>query len=757
MKKNIIFVTLFVAVVAFAAAITDDSLKLGKPGSSADKKIEFDVGDGASNPSIVVDNTNKDFDFNKAVNIAADLLKVGDGTAADQEVVFDIGAGSSNPRFKWDAASTSLQFANDGTSFKKIGSGAGASGINLLSDFNADFETGSPPSEWTASGGSFVSDTATEMFGLQSGVFDASAAAQTLSSGLHTIERGFIGQKCQGTIYYRYTGTGGDYKLQVVDQVPNVLAEIDIAATTGSNVGQVGVFYDCPTTATDQLRLRVVAVAADPVAITVDNAFVGTGKNDFQLSQSDLYAGVVYNNVAGCDVTTTSGTVAEVANDADCTSRSAVGNAQFVNNQFKMRVSKLPKGRYELSTMVPVYSDTSGTTCEFYVRATTGGMPVAYGAVGFITGLGSNPIGTMVNLPWNQATDVGQTDFHMEWRRTAGAGTCHMATASAGGATFSMSLKRYPQQTEGALNLETAGWFFDGSIGGAVVDLGTGTVASYATATNAGLDLVLHPGSVPGRIVCNANPSTGLTCAAGNEEMGVSVDIPSAGMYEACFQFSHYSNIGASSELITVFQVVRTADASGAIVEEGKSKTQHDIYNTGTNTVSGVPYTNCGTFNIPSAGRHAFRLYYEQLAAGTINASHVQLDRLGTHGQRDLHITIRPLNQQLPAPVFTDIRNKVDAGISNEFIGRLYVAPNCGTASCTVGGSNGNWFTSITRSAPGSYLLDYTGRFSAIPTCVFTGNQDANWWQNTTTINTFQFTTGTGLDGGFQILCMGPK
>ncbi|OQB05764.1 MAG: hypothetical protein BWY19_00789 [bacterium ADurb.Bin212] len=187
-----------------------------------------------------------------------------------------------------------LEFTNDGSTFKELGSGSGgAGGVNLLSAFNADFETSSPPANWTSSGGTFVSDTATEIFGTQSGVWDSSASAQTLCSNATTIERGMIGQKCQAQIYYRWpSGVANDIRMLVKDTAVEV-ATVNLTPTTGDNVTSAILVYDCPDTATDTLQMCLESTVVNPAAITVDNAFLGSGNSMITEKPQDVFSAKV--------------------------------------------------------------------------------------------------------------------------------------------------------------------------------------------------------------------------------------------------------------------------------------------------------------------------------------------------------------------------------------------------------------------------------------------------------------------------------
>lgn len=124
-----------------------DTVQMGKSGSAADKKLIFDVGDGASNPSILIDSVNKDFDLSKTLNVTGDSnvsgnqiisgnstvngtglvkgnLTIGSGVSGDKSIT--VNRGGSNPYLKWSETDNSWLFSNDGTLTKKIGSGSGS-------------------------------------------------------------------------------------------------------------------------------------------------------------------------------------------------------------------------------------------------------------------------------------------------------------------------------------------------------------------------------------------------------------------------------------------------------------------------------------------------------------------------------------------------------------------------------------------------------------------------------------------------------
>ena len=629
--------------------------------------------------------------------------------------------------------------------------------VNLLK--NPGFE--SRTSQWSKTGSStFTMESAAPLAGTYSAIWDASATGEFFRSSTYTIPAGLKGTTCLIQMKYLWdTGTSGHILMNVDDGTNNV-ATMSLDPTTSGVPRTAQLNFTCPTSGTVRFELESTANA---VAFTVDEAYLGSGRNSAQLSQAELYAGVVYNNAVNCDVSTTSGTVSELADDADCNSRSSVGNAQFVNNRFKMRVAALPKGNYQLQTMLPFYSDAATTSCEAYVKATAGGMPTTYliaaGATGALY-LG-NPQGVSTTAVWNNPNDVGQVDFYIEYRRTAGAGACHMATTSAGGSAFSMSLLKFPVQSAEAVTLETSGWRVDANIGGTNPNMGTAAQSSYIGIEDAGLDLVNNAGSgsIAAQIPCSStNAPTGLTCAAGNESVGVAFNLPSAGDVVACATFSQEINTGAGGSLISTFQLVETAPNAQTIIQEGKSRIT--AQGRAASTIVNQPIRVCGNFTFSSAGQKVIRAMYEQSVTATINNNLILADRNTSNGQRDIHFEVYPLNQQMPTPVFTAINKKTESNTPGERVERAAIT--CSTSS-TIGAQSGAWLSAIGNRSTGQCTITMAnGMFSSAPACVITLKDGGTLTSSYAAINVVSTTSLTVVYSAASnwegyLVCMGPK
>ena len=153
---------------------------------------------------------------------------------------------------------------------------------------------------------------------------------------------------------------------------------------------------------------------------------------------------------------------------------------------------------------------------------------------------------------------------------------------------------------------------------------------------------------------------------------------------------------------------------------------------------------------------------YEQDTTATATSNIILADAGAAVGQRDIHFEVYPINQQMPAPVFTAINKKTESNQPGEKIERARINNNGST--CPTIHQSGNW-VSATRSGAGVCALTFTG-FASAPACVITtaggaadtANQSAVVPTSTgMTVSTFVSNTAAPTDKAFDIICMGPK
>ncbi len=799
---------LFVTIAALAANFTDDQLQFGKPGSSANKEIVFgasnkkklkhvpgtltldyegnnlSVGDGlntsdktlklnkgASSPTFRHNFTSGDLEIENApvLNQKGNTLSVGDGTNTNKVLKFNKGA--SSPEIRYNSTTGKLQFTNDTTTYKDIGSGSGGGGgTNLLQEVNPDFESGT--SNWTASGGTFIAETTTPLFGLQSGDWDSNASGQTLSSALVTIQRGFIGKKCTADLEYRWpTGVSGDLSFQVVNQVPNILATVALEPTTGSNIRKAFLAFDCPTTATDQLRARLISNVTNPAVIDIDDVFVGVNKSTTNVTQASVWARARWLPNPSCQWDAAGGGTilthwTDFPADTDCNNPQVFGQAVVPATKVpRLGVANLPPGKYRLEAKG--WHGNAGSNS--IVWTTTDGTNDGGDRVFSISASGvyQGPI-----LGFFEYTSAqSNVEFRVISQLTSGSGSGIIPNAenTQNETLYELVLYRYPVEAGEALNLETTGYYVEGNIGGANIVLGNSLISTYNEVTNGSLDLVVRTGSAPAGIACSSgNPSVvgSLTCSAGSETPGITFNVPYAGKYEVCS--NGYMVATGTSQAVAGWQLyeVPNSGALTLIQAGGQKQMVHGM--TGSTFDTGSAFSICGNFDFTSAGQKTIKLLRTQ-PSNTVTNFLLMADRDGSTGQRDIRFVVRAITQQFPAPVFTEITNglKQRPNFPNTPTNPIKHIVGRFSSGCATLQAPGGWLSSATQAGTGicSFTLN-GGVFSSPPICVCTaettdgGGRRYCAFDTTVHTNTFVRTrltneAGTAIGDTVSLSCWG--
>lgn len=786
MKRNK-FLSLAMALVftttqTFAASIGDDNVDLGKTTSTGDKSITFkgptsskklkgsqagalgyngnslSIGDGANT-------ANKTFTFDKGasspffqynfstgaidtgnlsiLNHTGNELYVGDGTNTNKVLKFN--KGTSSPEIRYNSSTGKLQFTNDATTYKDIGSGSGGGGgTNLLQDFNFDFEAQNPPQNWTASGGTFVAETTDPLFGLQSGSWDSSASAQTLSSSLVTIEKGFIGKKCTADIEYKWpSGVAADLSFQVVDQVPNVLATVNLEPTTGINTRKAFLAFDCPSVATDQLRVRLLSNVANPALIVVDNAFVGVNKSTVNVSQA-LFAGESYwNSTASCTWSRTSATLGPVGATAACPGPtivdSTVGTWLTTDTDLpRQTITNLPAGKYRATFWTQQSASANAATALAINDGTT--------TCEAVSGEHSNSSssGMTVSCVFVYSSPQASRTFEL-YTAAAGGNTTTLANSNTS-PKYSMKfhLEYYPLNDSQALNLETTGqsWsgYHDSTCGWArgnvaYGDFGTDASCALVERTNQGFGSVTtQAGTLPG-IVFNA---------------------PSSARYWVC------ANATSDQAVAGEQYFLRLHDGTNTISE---TNFQDVLGSTGQHRPTSMV---CGIYNA-SAGTKTISLQARSSAGATITVQGL--------GGNAIEWSIFRMDQAFPAPVFSELQNKVgtpgygnDTKVCSFYVSNgIGVTTPCSSAGCSTQKIKGGCANlgSVTRASAGRYTYTFPGGYWSSPgevSCQVTlssGGSGRLWpylgndFSTTVRDINFDNSSAVGADASFEVTCHG--
>lgn len=692
-----------------------------------------------------------------------DKVTQGKSTATDKDYVFNIGAGANNPKLRGKASTNKLQFAHDGTTFKDIGSGGGAGGGGVVLNTNTGFEEGL--TAWTASGGTFTLETtaANVGFATQAGAWNPSAASQTLSNDAITVPAGLFGKVCSLSWYYK--GGDANLKAQVYDG-SSVIAESAAMSTQATYSGKQVIYFTCPSSGTIQARF---IASADAALVYFDDVKIGQESLFNVFPKSILYKGK-HDKECTWTIAATVDVWGDPANDATCTL------TQEKNSGF--------------GTVSTTGAATPGIT---FTAPETGVVEVcAFGA--FISNNTNDYTAT-------QLTDASNVQLSQNYTLTSGTASngypmCGFldvtkgASATAkvrvktrnGTSTFtgfvagnfnadaiqwSMKYVDYANTSE-AISIDQSGWRIDANIGGANIDLGTSTIATYTEVTDASLDLVLAPGSAGAEIPCSStNPSSGLTCSAGSESVGLAFTPPSAGTYEVCSAVIHNANLAATGTAQVNFQLVETPNNAQTILQEGNQRNQ-----SGMDTTSGAlnlefPNYVCGVFNFADTSKRTIRLMREQVTGGTVNNNRVRADRSTANGQRDIHFKVRRRVEFADVVKFTNMVTTGRAlGLKIAFVGFGGVAENaqCTSSPCTIHYQSGE-VTSVTRTGGGLYNINWAANtWTQKPMCSAVTNSSSGsrnpQYAYATGSNTVSpinmYDPGIGFsDAGASVTCMG--
>ncbi|MCK5609726.1 hypothetical protein KAR91_48075, partial [Candidatus Pacearchaeota archaeon] len=269
--------------------------------------------------------------------------------------------------------------------------------------------------------------------------------------------------------------------------------------------------------------------------------------------------------------------------------------------------------------------------------------------------------------------------------------------------SLTWTVTRYPLNSSEAFNLNTQRFLINANIEGGNLILGTVPVSAYAEIVNAGLSMTINEGSKPAEIPCSAtNPSTGLTCSAGNEGLGVVIpNLPYAGRFEVCAAFGHQINLDSTDTLVSYFQWIETPNDAQTVLQTGKVRQPSGINNVSTAGLQRedtLPVSICGEFEFNSAGKKTLRLMYTQETAGTPVSSVILADGAsGSQGDRDFHVTVKSLTQGFPLPfIFNTVTTSNQNG---ESIHTAKISQGAGT--CAVDSQRGTWISSISTFGAG--------------------------------------------------------
>lgn len=720
-----------------------------------------------------------------------DNLRIGKPINGEKNLRFN----RSGPKvgLRWSETNSRMEFTNDGTNYKALGSGGGGGGgVNLLQDANFDFESG--VGGWTASGGSFTIESASPLNGEGSGKFNASATAQTLSSANFIVLAGFEGRKCQVHIpYYKYeSGSDGDYVLKVLDgEDTEIVDGINFNVTGATATSSIFQTFDCPLLNggddSDEIRV-VIESTADAGDLIVDDIFLGQGRNVFDFNSPAFVGGITTPaNQTNCSPTITGiGSWIAFGTDADCatwtpaTSKTTVTGTQGVPH---FTINDMKQGQHFATIQINYLGST--TTDGLYdclmsleYNDGTGAKRAGVSGITSYQTAGSQIPGAMASFVANFSTATrGDVDFRLLGNQSGGTGNrCQLRLDSVTPNPPSVIIYTVAESPVEGQTYDTVGWRVDASISGANPDLGTSSVATYTGITNGSLTLENSTGRgvISAQIPCSStNPPTGTTCAAGDESLGVSFVAPKAQDVKVCAAYSVADNCNTGTGICSTgytFKIAQTGNSDQIISASGGE----NVAAGGTlqqNSGNGVQIRSnmkvCGRFSLASSGQKTFRLMRVQDAATNISSSFIFGD--AGLGLRDVRFTVEPINESMPTPVFDDLTSALASTLKSSTSNISYkgVAVNttCSVSPCTKTNEYGGWGT-VTRSGTGAYNAPFSGAYSSTPICSVnsllgtggvTCQTNGSPSINSVNVQCNSVSTGAAIDDRFSINCFGPE
>lgn len=625
---------------------------------------------------------------------------------------------------------------------------------NLLKNPGFEFAK----ADWAASGGTAtITTTAANVAeGARAYSWDASATLQYVTSTARTLSAGYYGNNCLAKVLYKTAESTVPYVLEALDGSDNVLGSQTLNAASIFTRAEAS--FICPSSGSVKLRVRTSSTVGNPAVIYLDAAYIGLNYLVSSVSQANHYGGATWSATASCTWSTTSNSFANFSADTDCTSPSSTnlqGNATAPSTKVPgITFTSLPPGRYMIVATGDFSRANTSTTYRWRFHDGTTASNELWFNTGSATAVSSGQL-----VGWLNYT-VAQSNLTIQLQARNGDGSTAV-TIVADTVPYDIQVYRFPIATEQVVSVDQAGWKIDANISGANPSLGTSAVTSYAEITNGSLTLTQNAGSATAWIPCSTtNDSSGTTCSAGNESIGVSFTIPYAGDYLACVSGSWqgYVGDGASPGLVaTTFQVVETPNAAQTISQQGKSRVEARVESVAPTTLrqsASQPIRVCGNLTFTSAGRKTVRLMYEQEVTAVVNTVVLLADASGNNGQRDIHWEVYPVQRAWPMPI-------VVGGVSSNTTGQERVERaelNC-DASSAITSQSGSWLSAIgNRSSAACSITIATGIFSATPVCTFTVKATT---VQATSVNMTSATAGTvygaGSDYDGYLICMGPK
>jgi hypothetical protein len=590
--------------------------------------------------------------FAKVIRTTQLILGLGvDGSDVSVEVDR---AGANNPQLLYSDANERWEFSNDGVTTKALGAGKGIH-QNILQNSNFDIEDKITQPFTIDQAGVLAVESGNPAFETSSLSWTPDAGTpESLYSALVAVPQGYYNKQCEARLYYKGGPAGMTFK--VTDGTTPL---VEKALSQPAVFTEASVTFVCPSSGNIQIQIDAPATGT---VVYFDDFYIGENLTEVLVRDGDGVVAEGYYSISqgastcGDGWSTASTTFVALGTDADCPSITLVTEKYGAtidttdNNTFDIVVDNLPAGQF----LVQAFFQSTSTNPTDTVFRITDGSTQGQPEIDARTATANTP--RSVNAIFNYSSSATRT-FSMQ--ALVGSGSVNLsAPASLGGQARWRVTRLGDKATERAVPQELQGWYIDANIGGIDISgaggISSGAVTNYQHVYVDGLDIVVNGDSAPVGITCisgEASTPTTSSCA-GAESFGWVFDAPTAGVYEACASFSTFGDGGSARWTWQLIETTNTCtdsfcDLATDGLQEGKSRLQGGI---SINSAKEDVYHLCGTFKFASPGQKTIRAMYEKPNTSASNRR-IYADRDGNTGQRDIHITVKPLAPYQPAPL----------------------------------------------------------------------------------------------------------
>lgn len=564
---------------------------------------------------------------------------------------------------------------------------------------------------WSTSAGTLAHTTTAAQVASGKGAIniDFAADGDILSNAAVAIPVGAYGNV--GVAVCSFKGEAAfDANLRVFDGT-NVLATVAITSGT-TKFTRTAVYFSFPSSGNIQLQVEANAATSD---IYVDDCYLGLadGAGLSNVSQAEVYGTSLHTVDGSCFWSTTSSSYAAFSAVSACSTASVTGKLEAPATKIPAaKTVNIGPSKYKVSFSVTTgesgsdicqYRITDGTNSISEVRQATGGASRALYLSGIV----------------EYSTAQSEVVFSLQAKRISGAGTgCFVYST---GQPLEITVEKFPLNSAESFTTDTSNYYVNATISGAHFVLGTAAVASYKEMTAATSTLTNHTlkGSIAGveHACSGTNPSTGTTCAVGDESNGIAVPIYQTGLYDVCVDFASFSQDSSGNTKKIGYKIVQTENASQTLVQDGVNRVAPGHRGVSSADVVQSALRICETFSVSAGPKRTFRLFFQK--DSTSGIGRLTSEGTGT-GNEGINWTISKTAENKPAPIFPKT-------LSTNAMGKFRVESayisNSGTP--VVAHQSGNWINSITDDGVGQFTLNFVaGTFSSTPVCVCmtTGN-----------------------------------